>query len=85
MELQPMVDAQELPGMPAKEEATIIAERILELKENLVQLREELSGEKARFVNEMRLKQKSNLLVNGFEFEVILEDKVTITKTKKAF
>lgn len=87
MEPRPVinVNVDDLPGMPAKEEATLIAESILEIKGNLAQLREELANEKSRFVNEMREKQQSSIIVNGFEFEVNLEDRVTIKKKKKAF
>ncbi len=85
MEQEQTGTQNELPGMPEKDEATKIGERILELKNEMSELRNELNGEKAKFVTEMRLKQKSTLLVNGFEFEVELEDKVTITKKKKNF
>jgi len=87
MEPRPVinVNVDDLPGMPEKEEATLIAERILVLKEKLAALREELTDEKSRFVNEMRAKQQSSIVVNGFEFEVELEDKVTIKKKKSAF
>lgn len=84
MEPQPTIAQNELPGMPEKEEATLIAERILDIKEDISELRNHLAGEKEKFVNEMRLKQKSRIIVKGFEFEVELEDKVTIKKTKKA-
>lgn len=80
--LQP-VQQSELPGMPEKDEATIIAERILDIKEDMADLRNHLAGEKIRFVNEMRLKQKSSIIVKDFKFDVELEDKVTIKKKKK--
>jgi hypothetical protein len=78
-----MVDnSTELPGMPEKTQATLIAERILELKEELAELRNELAGEKIKFVNEMRVNKQSTITVKGFNFEVELEDKVTIRKKK---
>jgi hypothetical protein len=83
MEQEPTIAQSELPGMPEKDEATLIAERILDLKEDMAELRNHLAGEKIKFVNEMRLKQKSHIIVNGFEFDVELADKVTIKKTKK--
>jgi len=72
----------ELHGMPEKTLATKLAEEILTLKEHIKDKRDEQKVLKQRFINEMRVKQQSRLVVKGFEFEVELEDVVTITKKK---
>lgn len=72
----------ELNGMPEKTLATQIAEEILVLKEHIKDKREEQTVLKQRFINEMRVNQRSCLTVKGFEFEVDVEDVVTITKKK---
>lgn len=81
----PIVPQQELPGMPEKGLATMIAEEILILREKQNELKEEMVQLKDRFVNEMRVKKISSIIVRKHEFEVEIEDKVKITKTKKAF
>ena len=73
---------QELPGMPAPEGPAVIAIEILEMVEHLKAEKERLGILKTKFINEMRVKQQSYLLVRGFEFEVDIVDKLSI-KSKK--
>jgi len=72
----------ELPGMPPKGEETLIAEDILDMRDHLKGERENLKALVTKFANQMHLIQKSHLLVKGWEFDVQLQDKVTITKKK---
>jgi len=72
----------ELPGMPPKGEETLIAEDILDQRDHLKSEREKLKALVTKFANQMHLVQKSKILVKGWNFEVELQDRVTITKKK---
>ena len=70
----------ELPGMPEKGEAYKVAEDILDLRDDIKSLRDKMKLLKTKFASEMRLIQKSTILVKGWEFEIEATDKITITK-----
>lgn len=73
---------QELPNMPAPEGPAIIANEILDLKDHIKAENENLGTLKQQFINEMRVKQKSYLLVKGWEFNVDIVDQLNISKKK---
>ena len=73
----------ELPGMPEKSEATKIAEDILDMRDHIKGKKEELDKMKAKLVSEMRLYQKSHMLVKGWDFDLELEDRLIVVKHKQ--
>jgi hypothetical protein len=66
-------------------EARRIASEILTQREEIRKEREVLNAMKKSLISEMRLKQISTITVGDFNFEVELEDKVTVKKKAKPF
>lgn len=73
----------ELPGMPEKTEATVIAEEILDQRDHMKVEKDKLDELKVKLVGEMRAIQKSHILVKGWDFDIELEDRLTVKKHKK--
>jgi hypothetical protein len=73
----------ELPGMPDKNEETIVAEDILDMRDHLKKEKDKLDEMKVKLVGLMRLHQKSHMLVKGWDFDVELHDKLEVKKHKK--
>ena len=72
----------ELPGMPEKETQVIMAEEIVDVKEDMKDLKERLDGMKTRLINEMRVKQVNDVRVKGFVFHLDIKDSLKITADK---
>lgn len=78
----PVKEHKELPGMPEKGEAHLIAEDMLDLRDHIREEKKKMDMLKAKFVAEMHAIKESYLLVKGWEFDVEATDKITITKKK---
>lgn len=73
----------ELPGMPEKEMQVVMAEAIVDQKEEIKDMKEQLDFLKTKLINEMRVKQVSFIKVKGFEFRLDIKDDLQIKKEKQ--
>ena len=72
----------DLPGMPPKDDITILGEDILSLKSHITVERDKLAMLNQKMVSELHRLQKDFIEVGGFVFKVELQDKLTV-KPKK--